>query len=177
MASFARTGPGALVVGLGIVIAACGGGGGGNTTPSTTAIAKASAGSGDGQTGVVGQALAQPLKVVVTDGGVAVGRRDHHLVHHCNRRRPRSGFRHDRCERQCHLGVDAGHRSGLPERDGHTERRDRVAADILGHRHAVTARSPSQRPEAMARPARSAPNWRQRCRPRRQMSSAMESPA
>lgn len=71
MASFARTGPGALVVGLGIIIAACGGGGGGNTTPSTTAIAKASAGSGDGQTGVVGQALAQPLKVVVTDGGVA----------------------------------------------------------------------------------------------------------
>jgi plastocyanin len=58
-------------VGLGIIIAACGGGSGGNTTPSTTAIAKASAGSGDGQTGVVGQALAQPLKVVVTDGGVA----------------------------------------------------------------------------------------------------------
>ncbi|HEV7365393.1 MAG TPA: Ig-like domain-containing protein [Gemmatimonadales bacterium] len=59
-----------LVVGLGIGLAACGGSGG-NTTPSTTAIAKASAGSGDAQTGVVGQALALPLKVVVTDAGAA----------------------------------------------------------------------------------------------------------
>jgi adhesin/invasin len=40
-------------------------------TPSTTTIAKASAGSGDAQTAVVGQPLAQPLKVVVTEGGAA----------------------------------------------------------------------------------------------------------
>jgi plastocyanin len=59
-----------LLLGLGTGIAACGGGGGGNTTPSTTAIAKASA-SGDAQTGVVGQALALPLKVLVTDAGAA----------------------------------------------------------------------------------------------------------
>jgi plastocyanin len=71
MAGIARSYLSPLALGLGIGIAACGGGGGGNTTPSTTAIAKASAGSGDAQTGVVGQALAQPLRVVVTDAGAA----------------------------------------------------------------------------------------------------------
>jgi|tagenome__1003787_1003787.scaffolds.fasta_scaffold20564926_1 plastocyanin len=46
----------------------CGGGDNGGTPPSTTAIAKAST-SGDAQTAQVGQALATPLQVVVTDGG------------------------------------------------------------------------------------------------------------
>jgi plastocyanin len=59
-----------LVVGVGISLAACGGGGS-NMTPSTTAIAKASASSGDAQIGTVGQPLALPLRVVVTDGGAA----------------------------------------------------------------------------------------------------------
>lgn len=54
-------------MGLGIGLAACGGGGS-NMTPPTTAIAKASA-SGDAQTAGVGQPLALPLRVVVTDGG------------------------------------------------------------------------------------------------------------
>jgi plastocyanin len=53
------------------VLLGCGGDGGGDnggTPPTTTAIAKASA-SGDGQSGVVGQPLANPIQVVVTDGG------------------------------------------------------------------------------------------------------------
>jgi plastocyanin len=58
-----------LLLGLGTGIAACGGGGGGNTTPSTTAIAKASANSGDAQSGTVGQPLATPLNVIVTENG------------------------------------------------------------------------------------------------------------
>ena len=59
------------VLALGAVAAACGGGGGnGGTPPSTTVIAKASA-SGDGQTGAVGQPLANPLQVVVTEDGAA----------------------------------------------------------------------------------------------------------
>jgi plastocyanin len=60
---------------LGSVMLGCGGGGGGDggTPPSTTTIAKAS-NSGDGQSGTVKQALANPLQVVVTDGGApAVG--------------------------------------------------------------------------------------------------------
>ncbi|HZN96756.1 MAG TPA: plastocyanin/azurin family copper-binding protein [Gemmatimonadales bacterium] len=53
------------------VLLGCGGDGGGDnggTPPTTTAIAKASA-SGDAQTGVVAQPLANPIQVVVTDGG------------------------------------------------------------------------------------------------------------
>ena len=48
-------------------LAGCGGGDGG-TPPPTVAIAKT---SGDGQAAVVGQLLADPLVVTVTDGGVA----------------------------------------------------------------------------------------------------------
>jgi plastocyanin len=58
-----------LVVGIAIGITACGGGS--NMTPSTTAIAKAPANSGDAQTGTVGQPLALPLRVVVTESGAA----------------------------------------------------------------------------------------------------------
>jgi plastocyanin len=54
--------PGALVVG-------CGGGGGGGTPPPTTTIAKASTNSGDAQSGTVGQPLANPLQVIVTEDG------------------------------------------------------------------------------------------------------------
>lgn len=58
---------------FGILLSSCGGGGDGGTgtPPPTTAIAKASANSGDAQTGTVGQALATPLQVVVTDAGAA----------------------------------------------------------------------------------------------------------
>jgi plastocyanin len=50
-------------------ILGCGGDDGGTGTPSsTTAIAKAS-NSGDAQSGTVGQTLASPLQVVVTEGG------------------------------------------------------------------------------------------------------------
>ena len=55
----------------GILVTGCGGDGGGNggTPPgTTTAIAKASA-SGDAQSGTVGQPLANPLQVVVTEDG------------------------------------------------------------------------------------------------------------
>jgi plastocyanin len=60
-----------LLLGLGIVIAACGGGGGSNTgtPPGTIAIAKTSANSGDAQGGTVGQPLAAPLNVIVTENG------------------------------------------------------------------------------------------------------------
>jgi plastocyanin len=58
-------------MGLGIGVTACGGGDGNTTPPPTTAIAKASANSGDAQTGVVSRPLALPLRVVVTDGGAA----------------------------------------------------------------------------------------------------------
>jgi plastocyanin len=57
---------------LGITISACGGGGdgnGGGTPPPTTAIAKDAAASGDAQTGLVGQALSQPIRVLVTEDG------------------------------------------------------------------------------------------------------------
>jgi plastocyanin len=58
--------PVAMVV-LGLLISSCGGDDGG-TPPSTIAIAKTST-SGDAQTATVGQPLASPLQVVVTDGG------------------------------------------------------------------------------------------------------------
>jgi plastocyanin len=57
-------------MGLAIGIAACGGGGS-NMAPPTTAIAKTPASSGDAQTGAVGQPLALPLRVMVTDAGAA----------------------------------------------------------------------------------------------------------
>jgi plastocyanin len=69
MAAIIRSQLKPLVVGLAIGIAACGGGS--TTTPSTTAIAKASASSGDAQTGPVSQPLGLPLRVVVTSGGAA----------------------------------------------------------------------------------------------------------
>jgi plastocyanin len=50
----------------------CGGdGGNGGTPPPTTTIAKAPSNSGDAQTGSVGQPLAAPLRVVVTEDGAA----------------------------------------------------------------------------------------------------------
>ena len=52
---------------LGFLIAACGGGGG-DTGPSTT-LAKPATGSGDLQSGPVGEALPAPLRVVVTRDG------------------------------------------------------------------------------------------------------------
>lgn len=56
---------------LGSLVSGCGGGGGADAgmPPSTTAIAKASGNSGDAQSGTVGQPLADPLRVVVTQGG------------------------------------------------------------------------------------------------------------
>lgn len=53
---------------FGTVLLGCGGDGDGGTPPATTAIAKAST-SGDAQTGIVGQPLANPLQVVVTENG------------------------------------------------------------------------------------------------------------
>jgi plastocyanin len=57
-----------LVMGATVLVSACGGGGGSGPPPdnmSTTAAAV----SGNGQTGTVGQVLADPLTVVVTQGG------------------------------------------------------------------------------------------------------------
>ena len=54
---------------LGLLLSSCGGDGDSGTPPSTISIAKTSANSGDAQTGTVGQPLASPLQVVVTDGG------------------------------------------------------------------------------------------------------------
>jgi plastocyanin len=54
---------------FGPLLAGCGGdGGNGGTPPATKTIAKASA-SGDAQTGIVGQPLATPIQVVVTENG------------------------------------------------------------------------------------------------------------
>ncbi|HEY8196219.1 MAG TPA: Ig-like domain-containing protein [Gemmatimonadales bacterium] len=58
-------GPLAQVLIFGIFVSSCGGGSGG-TPPPTTAISKT---AGDGQTGIVGQPLADPLTVVVTEDG------------------------------------------------------------------------------------------------------------
>lgn len=55
---------------LAVLAAACGGGGGGTDSgPASPVIAKAAAGSGDQQTGTVGQALPAPLMVLVTRDG------------------------------------------------------------------------------------------------------------
>lgn len=54
---------------LGITLAACGGDGDGGTPPPTTTIAKASVDNGDAQTGTVGEALPDPLQVVVSENG------------------------------------------------------------------------------------------------------------
>ncbi len=51
------------------VLLGCGGNDDGGTPPPTTAIAKTSTGSGDAQSGTVGQPLANPLRVVVTEAG------------------------------------------------------------------------------------------------------------
>jgi plastocyanin len=67
--SFRRLTPVAL---LSVLLISCGGGGGGGgdggTPPSTTAITKS---GGDAQNGTVGQPLANPLAVTVTEGGAA----------------------------------------------------------------------------------------------------------
>jgi plastocyanin len=57
---------------FGAVLLSCGGdGGNGGTPPATKTIAKASTNSGDAQTGTVGQPLATPLQVVVTENGAS----------------------------------------------------------------------------------------------------------
>lgn len=64
----------AQVLVLAILVTGCGGDGGNNggtPPPPTITIAKASANSGDAQTGAVGQPLATPLSVVVTEDGAA----------------------------------------------------------------------------------------------------------
>jgi plastocyanin len=54
------------------VVAGCGGGGSdGSTPPPTTVIAKTGSNNGDVQTGTVGEVLATPLSVQVTDAGTA----------------------------------------------------------------------------------------------------------
>jgi plastocyanin len=61
----------AQVLIVGSLVTGCGGDGGGNggTPPPTTTIAKASTNSGDVQSGTVGQSLAAPLRVIVTEDG------------------------------------------------------------------------------------------------------------
>jgi plastocyanin len=62
-----------LLIASNILAIACGGGGGGNEPPPdnmTTTVAKTAVASGDAQSGTVGQPLASPLRVVVTDGGL-----------------------------------------------------------------------------------------------------------
>ena len=55
---------------IGILAVGCGGGGAdGGTPPPTTTIAKTSSNSGDAQNGTVGQPLASPLQVLVTENG------------------------------------------------------------------------------------------------------------
>jgi plastocyanin len=55
---------------LGLALSACGGGdGNGGTPPATTAIAKNPTASGDAQSGIVGQPLAEPVRVRVTESG------------------------------------------------------------------------------------------------------------
>lgn len=55
---------------LGLAASGCGGGdGNGGTPPSTTAIAKNPSGSGDAQSGIVGQPLAEGIRVLVTEAG------------------------------------------------------------------------------------------------------------
>jgi plastocyanin len=58
----------ALLVMAGVAIGACGGGGGIDPSP-TTVIAKT---SGDDQAGIVGQTLADPIQVLVTEGNAPV---------------------------------------------------------------------------------------------------------
>jgi len=60
----------AVIVTTTVLVAACGGGGNGGTPPSTTAIAK-TANSGNAQSATVGQPLANPIQVVVTENGSA----------------------------------------------------------------------------------------------------------
>jgi adhesin/invasin len=62
--------PTVLIVTATVLVAACGGGGGG-TPPSTRAIAKTTTNSGDAQSATVGQPLASPIQVVVTENGSA----------------------------------------------------------------------------------------------------------
>lgn len=55
-----------------VLAAACGGNGGSDPPPGgATAVAKPATGSGDAQTGTVGQPLASPIQVVVTQSGTA----------------------------------------------------------------------------------------------------------
>lgn len=57
---------------LGVALSACGDGGGdGGTPPPSTTISKGFAESGDAQTGTVGQPLANPIQVMVTEDGAA----------------------------------------------------------------------------------------------------------
>ena len=64
-----RTSPALVGLLFAAALGACSSDNGG--APSTLTIAKAATNSGDAQTGTAGVALANPLRVVVTDGGVA----------------------------------------------------------------------------------------------------------
>ena len=59
-------------VGLALSIAACGGKSGGTTTPTPTIAIAAASPSGDNQAAKIGQALPNPLRVLVTKDGVAL---------------------------------------------------------------------------------------------------------
>ncbi len=63
-----RTLPALALLAFGAVLCACSSDDG---APSTLAVAKTTTNSGDAQTGTGGQALPNPLRVIVTDGGVA----------------------------------------------------------------------------------------------------------
>ena len=64
-----RTLPAIALLAFGAVLCACSDDDGGG--PTTLVVAKTTTNSGDGQTGIGGQPLADPLRVIVTDGGVA----------------------------------------------------------------------------------------------------------
>ncbi|HEU5154272.1 MAG TPA: hypothetical protein VFU03_06060, partial [Gemmatimonadales bacterium] len=63
-------GAGLLVGGLALACSSSDSGGGGGPNP-TTAIAKTATNSGNAQTATVGQPLALPLRVIVTENGTA----------------------------------------------------------------------------------------------------------
>jgi plastocyanin len=61
----------ALLFLLGITVSACGGDdGNGGTPPPSTEITKNISGSGDAQSGIVGQPLPQPIRVLVSEDGL-----------------------------------------------------------------------------------------------------------
>jgi plastocyanin len=63
----------ALLIAVNVLVIACGGGGGGTQPPpgDVITISKTTEGSGDAQAGTVGQPVASPLQVLVTENGSA----------------------------------------------------------------------------------------------------------